>query len=305
MRIIPVILLCLARGAGALETGAEFLKIDTDARAVSMGSAYTAAAAGVNAISYNAAGLTSMTGVELAFSHTNWLMDSKHDFLGFGMPLGSKGPARRGKEWTMGLGITRLTNSGFEGRNEDRSAGGDFSAGDQSISIGAARVIGKYRAGVAAKYIESSIAGARAHALAADLGLTRALGRWPVDFGLTVQNIGTPMRYISQKDRLPLTVSAGFLVNIVSGFSVALDVRRLVYDRQTALSIGTEYGVLSGFSLRSGYLTNSGSLSSGNRDSKGFSAGAGVNFMKMQADYSFTPFGALGDAQKITLRKKF
>ena len=56
-----------AKISQALESGAEFLKIDTDARAVSMGSAYTAAADGVNSISYNPAGLASLKGCGIRF----------------------------------------------------------------------------------------------------------------------------------------------------------------------------------------------------------------------------------------------
>ena len=33
--------------------------------------------------------------------------------------------------------------------------------------------------------------------------------------------------------------------------------------------------------------------------------GAGVNLLSTQVDYSVTPFGVLGDARKITLKKKF
>jgi len=294
----------------ALETGAEFLKIDTDARAVSMGSAYTAAADGVNSIAYNTAGLASLTGVELSFSHTNWLLDSRHDFVGFGMPIGGRKASSVNREasgmqpegWMLGLGITRLTTGGLESRTADRSASGGFSAYDQSVSLAVAKAVAAYKAGLAAKYIESSIAGEKAMAVAVDMGVTRALNHLPVGIGLSVQNLGTPMRYIDQKDRLPLTLSAGFLLSVVPGFNFALDVKRLIYDRQTGISFGTEYSFLPGLALRTGYLMNNASLNPGN---KGFSAGAGVNFMKMQADYSFTPFGALGDAQKITLKKKF
>ena len=286
----------------ALESGAEFLKIDTDARAVSMGSAYTAAADGVNSISYNPAGLASLKSVEFGFSHTNWLLDSKHDFLGLGMPLKTTGGLLPAGDWVMGLGVTRLTSGSLESRGADRLASGSFNAYDQSISIALARSMGRARVGVAAKYIEGSIAGEKARAVAVDMGATRGLGNLPVSLGLSVQNLGTPMKYIDQKDPLPLTFATGLLFSVAPGFSMALDLKRLVYDKQTDVSVGTEYSFIPGFALRTGYMMNNTVLDTKN---KGFSVGAGVNLLNTQFDYSVTPFGVLGDAQRISLKKKF
>jgi len=134
------------------------------------------------------------------------------------------------------------------------------------------------------------------------MGVTRNLGNSPVSVGLSVQNLGTPMKYISQKDPLPLTFATGLLFNIVPGVNMALDVKRMIYDRQTDMSFGTEYSFMPGFALRTGYLMNNTVIETKN---KGFSVGAGVNLMGTQVDYSVTPFGVLGDAQKITLTKKF
>ena len=77
--LLFLLLINFTNPAAALESGAQFLKIDTDARAVSMGAAYTALASGVESLAYNPAGLSAVKGVELGFSHTNWLMDSRHD----------------------------------------------------------------------------------------------------------------------------------------------------------------------------------------------------------------------------------
>lgn len=286
----------------ALESGADFLRIDTDARVVSMGSAYTAAAQGVNSIAYNPAGLASLTGVEFGFSHTNWLMDSKHDFISIGMPLKTTGGPLPGDKWFVGLALTRLTNGGMESRNADRSAGGGFSAYDQSVSIALAKNMGGSRVGLAAKYIESTIAGQKAASAAIDFGITRKLGALPASLGLAVQNLGAPMKYIDQKDPLPLTVSAGLLASVMPGLDIALDVKQLVHDKQTDVSLGTEYNFMPNLALRTGYMMNTQLAGTGNR---GFSVGAGVNLLNMQIDYSVMPFGAIGDAQKITLKKKF
>ncbi|MBI4801834.1 MAG: PorV/PorQ family protein [Elusimicrobia bacterium] len=293
--LILSLLISFTSAANALGSGAQFLKIDTDARAVSMGAAYTALSSGVDSLAYNPAGLSTVKGVELGFSHTNWLMDSMHDFIGVALSV-------KGKPLAIGLGLTRLSNGSMDARNADRSAGGSFNSYDQAVTVGLADIIGKIRLGLNVKYIESAIAGTKARAGAVDIGFNRTMNNLPVGIGLSVQNLGTKMKYISQKDPLPLTVAAGLMFSVIPGVNLALDVKRQVYDKQTGVSFGTEYALLSGVALRAGYLTSNRAASMNNT---GFSAGAGLNFWNTQLDYAVTPYGDLGNTQKITLKKKF
>jgi len=290
--IFSVILL-VSTAAQAAQTGAQFLKIDTDARLSGMASAGVASALGVNALNYNPAGLSAINSPEVAFSHSQWLMDSSHDFIGFGMPV---------KKMSLALGITRLSNGKMEARSDDGSAAGGYSAYDQAVSLG----FGFRNVGGAVKYIQSSIAGVKADAFAVDLGARQKLSRLPVTLGVGVQNLGNGIKYLSQRDNLPLSVNAGFTVAVLSGMGVSLDVKRLVYDKQTVFSAGTEYAMMTGnnlgFALRGGYgLTG---LTRDNGDS-GLSVGAGVMALGAQLDYAVSPETGMGSVQRITLKKKF
>jgi len=287
------LLLLVSIAANAAQTGAQFLKIDTDARLSGMASAGVASALGVNALNYNPAGLAAMTGPEAAFSHSQWLMDSTHDFIGFGMPM---------KNFSLALGVTRLSNGKMEGRTDDGSAAAGYSAYDQAVSLG----FGFKSMGGAVKYIQSSIAGVKAEAFAVDLGAKQKLSGLPVTVGLGVQNLGTGIKYLSQRDNLPLSINTGFTVAVLPGMGLSLDVKRLVYDRQTVFSAGTEYAMLMGntlgFALRGGYgLTG---LTRSNEKS-GLSVGAGVMALGAQLDYAVSPETGLGSVQRITLKKKF
>jgi len=221
------------------------------------------------------------------------LMDSSHDFIGFGMPV---------KKMSMALGVTRLSNGKMEGRADDGSAAGEYSAYDQAVSLG----FGFKNVGGAVKYIQSSIAGVRAEAFAVDLGAKQKLNRLPVTFGLGVQNLGTGIKYLSQRDNLPLSVNAGFTFMVLPGMGLSLDVKRLVYDKQTVFSAGTEYAMMTGsnlgFALRGGYgltgLTQ-------NNEKSGLSVGAGVMALGAQLDYAVSPETGLGSVHRITLKKKF
>ena len=284
----------------ALESGAEFLRIDTDARSGAMSSAGVASAMGISAISYNPAGLASIKHGEAALSHSAWFLGSAHDFAGAGFTLpGSAG-------WKMGLSFARLSSGEMEGRTASRSRTGGYSAYDQAATLGIAKQHGLYNFGGAVKYIESSIAGVKGTGYAVDMGLQRGLQGLPISVGVAVQNLGPGIKYLSQRDQLPLSVSAGIMYMPVAGFMLNFDARRYVYDKYTAYSVGTEYalfggpGTMSGLSLRGGVNGGAGQSAAG-----AFSAGAGIKLMNMDVDYAMSPEGSLGSAQRITLKKKF
>ena len=299
----------------ALETGAEFLKIDTDARIVSMGSTFAASAEGVNSMMYNPAMMSTIKNTEFGFSHTKWLLDSSHNFIGFAMPVSGLGAGDSGLErnprtesrtpFVIGLGITRLTTGSIESRSADRSRTGTYQASDQAISISGAKKINNTRLGASVKYIESSIAGEKASSIAVDFGLSRQLKSLPLMIGLSVQNFGKSMKFINQEDPLPLKVTMGALVGIIPGFNMALDIQRAVYDKQTTFNLGTEYSVFPGFALRSGLAITDGTRDSGLGIGKNLNMGAGFKMMGTQIDYAVTPFGELGNAQRITVKRKF
>jgi hypothetical protein len=292
-------LLAAAPASLAAQSGAQFLRIDTDARLSGMASAGAASVYGISALNYNPAGLSEMTGPEVAFSHSKWLMDSSHDFAGFGLKAGSVS----GEKLAMGVGVTRLSNTSFDGRAEDRSLNGGYNAYDQVVSLGLA----VKNVGCSVKYIQSSIAGVRAETFAVDLGAKRKLTALPVTLGLGVQNLGRGMKYLSQRDQLPLSVNAGLSFMALPGMGLAFDAKRLVYDKQTILSVGTEYAMLMtsngvGFALRGGY----GLAGMTAKDGKsGLSMGAGLMALGAQLDYAVSPETGLGSVQRITLKKRF
>lgn len=274
-------------------TGAQFLRIDTDARISGMGAAGGTSALGLNSLNYNPAGLTGINTPEVVFSHCRWLMDSSHDFIGFGMPV---------KIGALGIGVMRLSNSSLSGRDEVGGASGGYDAYDQVVSIG----FGHKNVGGAVKYIQSRIAEVKAEAFAVDIGVRRNLRKMPVSFGFGVQNLGAGIKYLTQRDNLPLSVNAGLTVSAFPGVGLALDIKRLVYERETVFSAGTEYAVMVGdnlgFALRGGYgLTGE---VEGYR-STGLSVGAGIIAMGAQLDYAVSPETGLGSIHRVTLKKKF
>ena len=123
-----------------------------------------------------------------------------------------------------------------------------------------------------------------------------------LSIGFEVQNLGTSIKYIDQRDPLPVSVATGLMVGIIPGFNITLDARALLHEKSNVVSVGSDYSFMPGLSLRTGYmLSNVTSVGS----QSGFSGGVGLNLFKTQLDYSITPFSGLGNAQKISLKKKF
>ena len=285
--------------SSALESGAEFLRIDTDARAGAMASAGAASASGISAMAYNPAGIVSIGRGEGSISHSSWYLGSAHDFVGAGLTLPGSG-------WRAGVSFNRLSSGSMEGRSMGRTRTGGYSAYDQAVSVALAKQYGAYSVGGAVKYIESSIAGVKGAGYAVDLGLKRGIRGLPASIGLSVQNLGPGIKYIDQRDNLPLSVSAGLMFMPVAGFMLNLDARRYVYDKYTSYSLGTEYALfggpeaMSGLALRGGLACGSGQTTAGV-----FSAGAGIKVLNSDLDYAMSPGGKLGGTQRITLKKKF
>ena len=286
--------------SSALESGAEFLRINTDARAEAMSSAGTASAMGISALNYNPAGLASIQRGEVAISHSAWYLGSAHDFVGAGVALPGKAGAK------LGLGFTRLSSGSMEGRTTARTRTGGYTAYDQAASLTLAGRYGMYGLGGTVKYIESSIAGVKGVGYAVDLGLRRGVSGLPMSVGLAVQNLGPGIKYISQRDKLPLSVSAGLMYMPVAGFMLNFDARRYVYDKYTAYSLGTEYALYGGPSTQSALALRGGLAGGKGQTAAGaFTAGAGVRLLNADLDYAMSPEGKLGSVQRITLKKKF
>ncbi|MBI5242065.1 MAG: hypothetical protein HY922_00110 [Elusimicrobia bacterium] len=143
--------------------------------------------------------------------------------------------------------------------------------------------------------------------MAADFGARHQLKGKPLALGFSMLNVCRGMRFIEQTDPLPLTMAIGASYRLSGALQLAMDVRREIADKRTALGIGTEYAVFPAFSLRMGY--GSGLAQAASRGALGALGGLGGGFgLKMgpcRADYTFTPFGELGNVQRISLGARF
>ncbi|MEW5905644.1 MAG: PorV/PorQ family protein [Elusimicrobiota bacterium] len=278
----------------ALETGAEFLNIDPSARSAAMGNAQSALALGAESAWSNPAGLLGLRGRELAFMKADWPEDGAYSAASFAAPISGG--------WMGAFSFARLDYGGFQGRDDNRALTGSFEASDKSFALSAAGPLGGgVGFGVTARHFSSHIAGRSASALSADAGVTARLPSAPVRVGLAVRNLGGGLDYGYGNNRLPLSVSLGAAVNVLPGMALAADVKRLVYDRETTVSVGTEYMLGGSMMMRGGYAAQMG----GADVLGGFSGGLGIKMSGLRLDYSFTPFAGFGSSKRLTMALMF
>src|SRR3989339_2125961 len=283
--------LCLAN------TGASFLNIGTSARAISMGGAYVGVADDANAISYNPAGLSQLNRNELTAQHTEWISDVKHDFLAGAFPL---------RNSTVGFSIIYLSQGKLEGRTEDRAKSADFSAYDVATTISYSKSINeKLKLGTNLKVIQQKIETEHAIGVAIDMGTLYNTSVKNLTLGLSFQNLGPKMTFISEGYNLPFTATLGAGYNIKNAITLALDIKQKIYDNKTEISFGTEYTPINVLALRVGYLK---SLNPEDvtkiSDFKGLGGGIGLRILNFSTDYAFVPYGDLGNTHRISFSIK-
>jgi hypothetical protein len=297
-----LLLVCaLAVPVRAGESGA-FLKIPAGARAVGLGSAYTALADDAAASAWNPAGLGGLRTREFTATHAEMFEGLRHEFLA------AAAPTRLG---TLGLAAELLNQGSLEGRDAQGRPDGSFEASDRAVTLALGRSLGGGRLGGGVRFIESTLADATARTVAFDLGAQAAAGRiygLPLAFGAAARNLGPGLKYGGVREPLPTTVSAGAAVRLPAGLTFTVDWRWRPNAEKTEVGVGTEYAVLSGVALRAGYATTQAPQGRGGGALGGFSglgAGLGLKVGRMGLDYAFTPFGELGNVQRISLGSRW
>lgn len=278
---------------------ASFLKIPVGARQVGMGQAFTAIANDSNAAWWNPAGLGTLTSREISATDAQLFADTRYDTLSYAHPMPSA---------TVGLSIGYLRHGEIEGRTADRKKAGKFGASDMVAGVSFGRPAGDLHVGGTMKFVRSSIADESATGFAADVGVLMPTKVPGLTFGASLQNVGPGMKFISERDPLPLTVSMGAGYQTPMGLTLSADVKRNVTDEQTNVAVGMEMPLLAAVTARAGYQRatfGGASLGGPSTGLAGFAGGLGLKIFGYSVDYAFTPMGELGAAQRISLTAKF
>ncbi len=286
----------------------QFLKIGAGARAAGMGESFIAVANDATALFYNPAGLVQFADNQVHFSHTSWLVDLQHEFLGAVWHPSSAD--------AIGVAVTSLHTADMEVTTETQPMGTGryFTYGDVAVGLSYARAMtGQFSFGTTVRYVEETIDVLKTRAVMVDLGTYYWTGLGSTRFSVAVTNFGgnvSPEGTITTSTGERRTEFQAFSppTQFRIGFAmepIDTDAHRLTTslqlnhpnDNSENLGLGLEYSWASIFFARFGYKVN--------MDEESYTLGAGLNaplgFARCSFDYAFAGFEHLGGVHRISL----
>jgi len=318
-------------GADVTKVGtssAAFLGIDIGARATAMGGSFVALADDISAIYWNPAGIARLRGGEIAFIHTEWLLDTSFDWAAITFPIAGFG--------TIGASITALIHDDIEITTIEQPEGTGEFFGANDLALGLTYAISltdRFSIGFNGKFIQSKIFNESANGFGFDVG-TLFVTQVGLRIGATLTNFGSKMelsgrdlivlvdiapdkeasndRLVSNLETgsfdLPLAFRVGVAMDIIQKENVRWTIAVEGFnpsDNTESVNLGTEY-VLGDFAaFRFGYK------SLFNDDSEeGITLGGGINLnliggTTMILDYAYSDFGRLRYVQRFSVIIEF
>ncbi|MCP3683734.1 MAG: PorV/PorQ family protein [bacterium] len=294
-------LLNFAEASNMGTTGAQFLKIDPAARPLGMGGAYSAVVDDSNAIFYNPAGIARLENREISGTYLQYFQSVSYGSLAVVLPS---------ENCVLGVGVNYLGVGDIDKRaaidTDDPTGTGvvdTFGAMDTAVSIVYAKgnVYEDLDVGVNMRFVYQTIDDDSAFSVMMDIG-----GFYPVNdklsLALGVQNIGMGVKFSDENDPLPLNLKAGAAYRPISNLVVSCDINEYIIDQVLYASAGAEFWFKEMVGLRAGYKYGYDTDSLGSN--VGLAFGAGFRYSNMGIDYSFAPFGELGDTHRISFSTK-
>ena len=256
-----------------------FLRIGAGARALGMGSAFTAIADDHSACVYNPAGVALIEGREVGLSYAFMSFDRRLGFVGFVTELKPNGG--------LGLGWINAGDSKIDGRDTDGQPTGDLSYSDNAFFFSFAQQIGKYGAvGIGMRYLYQKLVDQTAKGFGIDAGARLHImpDLW---IGAVVQNINAKYewntayweRETNTEDEVPINFRIGSAYRLLNDKLLwAIDIGKNL-EQNVDVFTGGEYLLNDQFSLRVGF-----------RDGEITAGGSFLQFVQwgdMRLDYTF------------------
>jgi hypothetical protein len=285
----------------------QFLKVGVGGRAVAMGEAFVAVANDASALYWNPAGITLLDKNQAMFSHTEWPVDVRLDYVGYVHKLDESN--------TLGLSITTLHTDEFEETTEYQPFGtGRFvSFSDLALGLSFARqMTDRFSFGGTLKYVDETLDNLHARNLFIDFGIFFWTGFHSSRFAISVTNFGTNMEPSGsvelrngtivddfQDFSPPTTFRFGFASEVLERdehkLTTAVQLNHL-NDNAENVNWGIEYTWNKLLALRGGYRFNV--------DEESLTFGGGLmlplSVVDLNLDVSYTEFGRLGNATRLT-----
>jgi len=296
----------------------QFLKLGVGGRGSAMGESFVAVANDVAALHWNPAGLAQFAEDQAMASHTEYVVDIKHDFFGAVYHLSDQD--------AVGASFSSLHMEDMEITTETQpfGTGRYFTYGDVAAGITYARTMtDQFSFGATVRYVEETIDVLKMRSVMVDLGTYYWTGLGTSRFAVVISNFGadvSPTGAVTQSGGVTVRTFQSFSLPTVFKLGVAVDPvvtedQKLTTsiqlnhpnDNAENIRLGAEYGWQNTFFLRAGVKRTIGQPLFGedatSEESFTFGAGARVRaaISEIQADYAYANFGRLGSIHMISL----
>jgi hypothetical protein len=306
-------------------TAAGFLEIGVGARAIGMGGAYTAVGEDPSALFWNVGGIGKATRPGIFFNHTQWLADTRFDFLGIVYPVSGFG--------SVGISLTSLSMNDMDVTTVESPEGDGqkFGAGDYAFGLAyAVTLTERFSIGLQPKVIYQYIWDMTAVGFGVDLGVHYETPFKGVTLGFAMTNFGPKIAMSGENNRvlydydpnstgnndrvpallepdhwpLPLNFTIGIQYKLLDTqmhrVLIAVDAQH-PNNNYERINLGVEYVLAGNYALRAGYK----SLFL-DESEESLTLGAGIRYpilgnILFYADYAYADFGILESVHKFSL----
>lgn len=312
-------------------SAAQFLKVGVGARALAMGGAFESIADDASTVYWNPAGITNISRTTWTFTHTDWLVDTGHDFSAVIVPLNESS--------VLGLSINAMTIGEEEITTESEPTGTGQFWNAQGIAAGlsyARQMTDRFSMGGTVKYISERIWNESASAVAVDVGTYLDTKFKGIVIGMSFTNFGNSMqlsgrdlirehdpneanslnanvetRLYAEPWPLPTCFTIGTSIELIGDGQnfIQSETSRLILavngshpnDDSEKLNIGFEYAFRNLGFIRGGY--------SQGFDLVDYSVGAGLRLnvygRDLMLDYAYIPYGDFTNVQTFSISSGF
>ena len=298
---------------------ANWLKIESGVKGISMGGSQVASGSGISGIFYNPASIAFTKSSEVYYSKSYYLAGISHNTLGYVTKISPSD--------YLGLYLFYLDSGEMEVTTviSPDGTGEMFNVLDLSVRfLYGKQLTDRLRIGAAVKYFREDIYTAHMQSLVIDLGSNFDTGIYGFILGMSVSNFGPEVQY--EGDALDVTVDddiavAGKLSKITNKFPVPLTFRiglsndviggdeesihRLTFSADAINPI--DYTVYGGIGAEYSW-NNMAFIRGGTKlfhDTAGMSLGGGLKWSIFEVDYAYVNYGVLEETHQFGINLKF
>jgi long-subunit fatty acid transport protein len=296
----------------------QFLKIGVGGRAIGLGESFVAVANDVSALYWNPAGLVQCKEDQVMVSHTEYVVDIKHEFFGVLYHLTDQD--------VVGASVIALHMKDIEITTETQpfGTGRFFKFSDIALGLSySRRMTDQFSFGLTVKYVEETLDILKMRSVMVDLGTYYWTGLGTSRFAVVVSNFGSDVAPTGE-----VTLYNGTKVNSFQSFSPPTmfkigfatepferEDQRVTTtielhhpnDNAENVHLGVEYAWHDWLALRAGLKRTIGERLFGrdNTSSNDYTLGIGVSspigFTKVTFDYAYANFNLLGSVHRFSV----